>query len=210
MAAKKTVTAKKVKTAAKPQSARAKVRAAKADLPPSERPRQSNKERAYKKNARLMYVEQAMTVGEIAKACSVRERTIFAWKMRDKEAGSDWDQLRTAHILGPGGPDSIVHEFVPRFFKLMRASIDELDKPGVNVPIGERVKMITSLTDSMTKASSAVGKLMPQLNEMTVALRLVSVLTKFVSKHFPQHASVIAEILEPFGDHIVDQFGSGG
>jgi DNA polymerase I-like protein with 3'-5' exonuclease and polymerase domains len=195
---------------AKPDSVRSKARAATAHLPPSERPRQSRAERGYKKLARLMYVEESATIEKVAAFFKVSAKTIGNWKMRDKERGQDWDQMRTAYILGPGGTDSIVHEFVPRFFRLMRQTITDIEDDKTQLTIADKVKFTTSLTDCMSKATSAVGKLMPQLNEMTIALRVITHLQKFIGKSFPQHNQVFAEILEPFGDYVLEHFGKDG
>jgi hypothetical protein len=194
-----------------PGSLRATRRAETAHLPPPERSRQSRKARAYQRHARLMYVEEGSYMKDIAAHFEVAERTVLNWKMRDKESGNDWDKARSAYLIGPGGPDSIVHVFVPLFFKLMNDTMKRVQnaKPE-EINIADQVSMITRLTDSSVKAANAIGKLQPQLNELSIALKMLDALRKFTAQRFPQHSAAFAEMLEPFGEEVLAQFGNEG
>ena len=44
-------------------------------------------------------------------------------------------------------------------------------------------------------------------NELSVALRVIQMLTEFVRRQFPQHAAALLEVLEPFADEVAEKLG---
>lgn len=157
---------------------------------------------SYKREAFRLYVQEHRTPEQIAAATGVSERTVQKWMAAAREAGKPWDEARAAFLLGPDGPQSITTKFVPTFFALMNQTITDLqNKPDMDVL--DRVKALTSITDATVKAANALGRLNPQLDRLGVAMQVIKILSEFISREFPQHKAAFAEVLDPFGHHII-------
>ena len=156
----------------------------------------------YKREAYRLYVEDSKTPAQVAKAVNVTERTVQNWMARARERGESWDKARSAYMLGPGGPESITHTFVPLFFGLMNSTIRDLDQKK-DMEVLDRVNALTRLTDACVKASNALGRLNPTLNRASLAMEFLKLLSDYIVREFPQHKAAFAEILEPFGQHLI-------
>lgn len=156
----------------------------------------------YKREAFRLYVEESKTPEQVARAVGVTKRTVENWMARARERGEAWDKARSAFMLGPGGPESITHTFVPLFFGLMNSTIRDLDSKK-DMDVMDKVSALTRLTDASVKASNALGKLNPNLNRLSTAMEVIKLFNEFIAREFPQHRPAFSEILEPFGQYIV-------
>ena len=156
----------------------------------------------YKREAFRLYVEESKTPADIARAVGKSERTVQNWMARARERGEAWDKARAAYMLGPGGPESITHTFVPLFFALMNSTIRELDAKK-DMDVLDKVAALTRLTDASVKASGALGRLNPSLNRASLVMEYLKLQSEFIMREVPQHKLVFAEILEPFGQYLV-------
>lgn len=71
----------------------------------------------------------------------------------------------------------------------------------------EKTQALASLADSFNKMVSASRRVLPETNELSVALRVIQMLTEFVRRQFPQHAAALLEVLEPFADEVAEKLG---
>lgn len=155
-----------------------------------------------KREARRLYVEESKTPADIARLIGKTERTVQNWMARAREAGDPWDKARAAYMLGPGGPESITHMFVPLFFGLMNTTIQQVrDKPDMDVM--EKITALTKLTDASVKASNALGRLNPTLNRASMVTEYLKLTAEFVAQKFPQHREAFLEVLRPLAEHLV-------
>ncbi len=67
---------------------------------------------------------------------------------------------------------------------------------------------MVALGDAMVKVTASAGKLAPRISELGVAQSVVDHLVAFVQEQFPEHVSVVEEILVPFGERIRSAFTS--
>lgn len=157
-----------------------------------------------KRKARAEYVFQRKNQQMIATSLGVAASTIRRWKQEAKTKGDDWDVQRTAHMIAGEGLDCVITTVVEEFMMMAQSLIEELKKPDQSVE--KRVSQITSLADAMVKMTNSAGKLAPKISELGVAQDVVRRLAEFVREDFPEHAPAILEILEPFGETLVEAY----
>lgn len=153
-----------------------------------------------KRKARSDYVYRRMMQSTIAAAYGISEATVGRWKKAAKDGGDDWDKARTAHVIAGEGVEVVVSSVVEDFMIQAQAILDEI-KDG-NHTTAEKVGMLVSLSDAMTKMAASAKRFAPKVSELGVAQDVVAKLLEFVRENFPQHANTILEILEPFGEHL--------
>ncbi|MBF0192278.1 MAG: DUF1804 family protein [Magnetococcales bacterium] len=134
----------------------------------------------------------------------VSEATARGWKQRVADTPEDWDKLRAARTLATGG-HGVVQQILGDFLELHGEAIREVK--GATLAADERVALLASLTDSLSKTMSALGKAAPRLSELGIALEVLTSLADFARNHHPKAAQPILEILEPFGAELVKRYG---
>lgn len=149
-----------------------------------------------KRKARSDYVHRRMMQSTIAAAYGLSEATVGRWKKAAKEAGDDWDKARTAHVIAGEGVEVVVSSVVEDFMIQAQAILDEI-KVGSHTTI-EKVNMLVSLSDAMTKMAASAKRFAPKVSEFGVAQDVMAKLLEFVRTSFPQHSAAILEIIEPF------------
>lgn len=113
----------------------------------------------------------------------------------------------TGAVLAGEGLDVVVSSVVEDFVIMAQALLDEV-KNNKDLSIDQKIKHMVALGDAMVKVTASAGKLAPKISELGVAQSVVQHLIAFVQEQFPQHISVVQEILVPFGDRIASAFSS--
>jgi hypothetical protein len=155
-----------------------------------------------RRKARSDYVHRRMMQSTIALAYGISEATVGRWKKAAKTAGDDWDKARTAHVIAGEGVEVVVSSVVEDFMIQAQAILDEI-KTGTH-STAEKVGMLVSLSDAMTKMAASAKRFAPRVSELGVAQDLMAKLLDFVRENFPGHAKVIMEIIEPFTDRLAE------
>lgn len=164
-----------------------------------------------KRQARSEFIYKRKTLALIALSCGVSANTVGRWKRAAKDMGDDWDTARAAHMIAGEGLDAVIVTVVEEFMLMAQATIEDLKTDNSKakedqMPITTRITMMTSLADAMTKMTASAGKLAPKISELGVAQAVVQQLLEFVRENYPQHSTVILEILQPFGDELTGNF----
>lgn len=158
-----------------------------------------------RRKARAEYVYKRLPGALIAVQLRISEATFARWKRAAKEAGDDWDMARAANTIAGQGLEAVVSHVVEDFTVMAQALLDEI-KQNHGLTPGDKVKYLTSLADAMQKMVASAGKLAPKISELGVAQDVLRRLLDFVRAEFPQHAAAILEIIQPFGDHLVEAY----
>ena len=158
-----------------------------------------------KKLARRRYVFERQSMPTIALLISVSETTIRRWKKAAKDAGDDWDVARSAHMIAGQGLEAVVSAVVEDVVILTQSTIDAI-KADEQIGAESKVKLITSLADSMNKMVAAAGRAAPKVSELGVAQDVLKRLAGFIREHHPKHAEAFLEVLEPFGEHLIEVY----
>lgn len=96
----------------------------------------------------------------------------------------------------------VVSSVVEDFIIQAQAILDEI-KTGDHTT-QEKVGMLVSLSDAMTKMAASAKRFAPKVSELGVAQDVMAKLLDFVRDQFPQHAAAILEIIEPFGERLAE------
>ena len=147
-----------------------------------------------------------MMQSTIATAYGLSEATVGRWKKAAKAAGDDWDKARTAHVIAGEGVEVVVSSVVEDFMIQAQAILDEI-RDGMHTT-REKVDMLVSPSDAMTKMAAAAKRFAPKISEFGVAQDVMAKLLAFVKDAFPQHAATILEIIEPFAARLAETYNS--
>lgn len=159
-----------------------------------------------RRKARSDYVYRRMTGATIAAAYGISAATFSRWKKAAKAAGDDWDIARSASVIAGEGMEAVVSSVLEDFMIMAQSLLDEI-KNG-ELPMEAKVRNLVALADAMTKMTASAGKLAPKISELGVAQDVMRQLLDFVRQNFPQHASAILEIVEPFGESLAGLYTS--
>ncbi len=138
-------------------------------------------------------LEQASTLAKVAYTTAKR------WKSKALDEGDDWDKIRTAATLGSGDVEQLSQQILVEMLVQFNATLD-LIKADSEMPALTRVDLLSSLMDNIHKSMSAMKKFLPEANSLSIGMTVIRGLAEFVQEKYPQHGSVLVEILEPFGD----------
>lgn len=158
-----------------------------------------------RRKARSDYVYRRMTMATISVTLNVSQATLGRWKKAAKANGDDWDMARAASTIAGEGLDTVVSSVTEDFVIMAQALLDEV-KNNKDLTLDQKIKHMVALGDAMVKVTASAGKLAPKISELGVAQSVVQHLVGFVQEQFPQHISVVQEILIPFGDRIATAF----
>lgn len=159
-----------------------------------------------RRKARSDYVYRRMMQSTIAAAYGVSEATVGRWKRAAKDDGDDWDKARSAHVIAGEGVEVVVSTVVEDFMIQAQAILDEI-KEGRHTT-AEKVSMLVSLSDAMTKMAASAKRFAPKVSELGVAQDVMAKLLDFVREEFPHHSAAILEIIEPFGARLTEIYTS--
>ena len=159
-----------------------------------------------RRKARSDYVFRRFTLATIAAANGISQTTVGRWKKQAKSEGDDWDAARTAHVIAGEGVEAVVSTVVEDFMIQAQSILDEI-KTG-NHSVKEKVDMLVSLSDAMTKMAASAKKFAPKVSELGVAQDVMTKLLNFVKDEFPHHAETILEIIEPFAERLSEMYAT--
>lgn len=165
-----------------------------------------------KREARSEFIYKRKPLGMIGLKVGVSANTIGRWKRAAKKRGDDWETARAAHMIAGQGLDAVITTVVEEFMIMAQSAIEDLKADGLKKPddrmsIKDRISMMTSLADAMTKMTTSAGKLAPKISELGVAQDVIKRLMEFVRDDYPEHASIMLQISEPFVEHLVEAYG---
>lgn len=154
---------------------------------------------------RAAYIHDALPLDQAAARAGVPASTATRWKKQAKAEGDDWDKARAASMLAMGGTDDVARQVLTDYLVQHKSLLDDLRESVL--PPQARASVLASLADSFNKAVAASRRVMPETNELALALEVLGLLGEFVREHFPGHAQALLEVLEPFGFELSRHYG---
>lgn len=161
--------------------------------------------RLKKSEVRRRYVADRQPLTGAAAIAGVSYSTARQWKAQALQANDDWDKARDAETLRDGTTDELNRVVLNEFVPLFRSTILELSAQ--TLPATVKAEAISRLSDAYAKAVKAAGAVDPTIARLAWAMDVLKSLAEFVQVKFPQHAGAVLEILEPFGQHLAEQYG---
>lgn len=138
-------------------------------------------------------IEQAAAQADVPLATARR------WKSEALAAGDDWDKFQAASLIVAGGGFDQALGRVAAGVILRCESLLERIGSDLEIDPIDATKAIGSLTDSLAKARAATKGMLPEADELGVALQVIKRLTAFIQDRYPQHIGGLAEVLPAFG-----------
>jgi len=155
---------------------------------------------------RAAFVHDHLPLGEAARKAGVSPATAARWKREARAAGEDWDKLRAATLLAGEGVEAVARQMLADYVTQHQALMEQITG-NAELSAADKVSMLASLADSFNKTVAASRRVLPETNELAVALQVVSRLADFVRARFPQYGPAFVDILEPFGDELAKVYG---
>jgi hypothetical protein len=148
---------------------------------------------------RKHYVFDRLSLEQASTLAGVAYTTAKRWKSSAEADGDDWDKVRTAATMGGGDLEQLSQQILTEMLIQFNATLD-LIKADTEMAAVQRVDLLSSLMDNIHKSMSAMRRFLPEANSLAIGMQVIRGLAEFVQAKFPQHGSVLIEILEPFGE----------
>ena len=125
-----------------------------------------------RRQAERLYVEEALSVAEIAAELDVPAQTIYRWlsEVRGKD-GCDWDEQRRQFALSPQAMVDIYAKGFKRWILRIQQDIDQMANPKV--------------ADAIAKHISTLKKLDPRFNYLGAILDVIQITDDYLKRHDP-------------------------
>ena len=107
--------------------------------------------------------------------------------------------------MAGGGIESAARQMLAGLITQYQATICELEVAQIDA--AEKVSMLASLADAYNKTINASKRVLPETNELAVAMGVVQRLATFIKERHPEHIAAFAEVLGPFGDELAVAYG---
>lgn len=161
--------------------------------------------RLKKSEVRRRYVVDRQPLTGAASIAKVSYSTARQWKREAMDKGDDWDKARDAETLRDGTAEELTRVVLNEFVPMFRSTILSLSNE--DMPATDKAEAISRISDAYAKTVKAAGAVDPSVARLAWAMDVLKLLAEFVQLKFPQHAAAVLEILEPFGQHLAEQFG---
>lgn len=162
-----------------------------------------------KYQVRDSYVNGLLSLTAAAACVDVAEGTVRRWKAEAAKQGDDWDLARTAARRAKGPVGEFTTDFVEEFSLQVAATFELLKSKGDDLPLDQRTKILSSLTDMMSKVMKVSGG-NANIARRTVAAEVIKKLAEFVSTRFPDFAPQFVVILQAFAPVIDREMSEHG
>lgn len=131
--------------------------------------------------------------------------TAAKWKRKALLEGDDWDKARAARLLSNEGAEAVTSALLIEFVTLFQSTIESV-KETENMSALAKAEVLSRLGDAYHKTMSAARKGTPEVNKLAVGMDVINLLASFIGTRYPQHAAILIEVLEPFGQHLTESF----
>ncbi|EIP88590.1 DNA-binding protein [Burkholderia humptydooensis MSMB43] len=131
--------------------------------------------------------------------------TARRWKADSLAQGDDWDKAQAAQLIAGGGIEGAARQMLAGLVTQYQATMDELD--GAEMKPADKVALLASLADAYNKTINASKRILPETNELAIAMGVVQRLAAFIKDRHPEHVGAFADVLGPFGDELAIAYG---
>ncbi len=151
-----------------------------------------------KNEVRKKYIFDGLSLASVSVLVDVPYGTVARWKKQARQMGDDWDKVRSAHLLADDGIESVAQKVLPKMIRLVDTVTEQVEKDEIS---GEaKAKIIASLFDSFHKAVSSNRKMMPETDELAVAIKVLNLQKQHIAENYPELTNDFHEVLSTFGE----------
>lgn len=156
--------------------------------------------------ARAAYIHDNLPLEQISAKLGISAPTLTRWKRDAKKQGDCWDKLRAANLMAGEGIESVQRQMLAEYVNQHKTLLESVLVQS-DIATADKVRAISSLADSFTKMIAASRKILPETNELAIALDTLSLLGDYIRREFPHYGAAFVEVLEPFGEEITKKYG---
>lgn len=136
-----------------------------------------------------------------AAAHGVPYPTAVSWKSAAKKNGDDWDIARRARQMSSAGAmemfSQILEEVGAQYLNTLT-----LVKESKDLPIVARGDILASMVDGMSKCAKLAGLVNPQVNELSIAMKVIRLFHDHVAEHRPDMRLTFVDLTAEFGEDL--------
>jgi len=133
--------------------------------------------------AKKLYIEDGLDLGEIGKRLNVPEATVRRWRLEDREAGTDWDQDR----------EQIRMTSLSAYRETLKIAIDKLKRIATSGEIDVKE------ADAIVKIIKAAKSLYKDVDNLGNILLAMTEFTDFLAEREPDLLTRLRPYLSEFG-----------
>ena len=122
--------------------------------------------------------------------------TARRWKADAKANGDDWDKVKAAHVLAGESTEDLGRAMLSALMLQYNTIMHEMQT--AKMPAESKASLLASLADSFNKAISASKKVLPETQEVAVAIRTVRLLAEFIGDKYPELMGDFAMMFDDF------------
>lgn len=123
--------------------------------------------------------------------------------MNARKAKPAADKLQTARKLAGKDIEEMSRAILGGFLRQYHQTMDMMEDATLEeMPPSERARLLAGLADALTKTTAACARLMPETDKLATALEVLELLGETVKIRYPQHLSVLTELIEPLGEAV--------
>jgi hypothetical protein len=152
--------------------------------------------RETRERLRRLYVFDNQPLETAALQCNVSISTARRWRDESIADGDNWERARAAQLLASDGVEATARAALAGFLTQYQACMDELAT--CELAPAQKVGLFAQLADSYTKIVSASRRVLPETDELAVAMDVVRYLAGHVRDHHAAHAPALLTVLESF------------
>ena len=155
---------------------------------------------------RAAYIYSQLPLEQAAAKYQIPTGTARRWKDKAKAAGDDWDKLQAAYTLAGDGLESVSRQVLMGFL-LQHQTVMEQLQSDTELSAMQKADMLTSMADAFNKTVAASRRVLPETNQLAVALGVIEDFAGYVQKNKPEVLPAFVELLEGFGVIVEQKHG---
>ncbi|KMV85308.1 hypothetical protein HMPREF9685_01933 [Klebsiella oxytoca 09-7231] len=159
-----------------------------------------------REKVRRLYIQSQLSLQIVSSQCGVSFATAARWKKDAQDSGDDWDKLRAANVLAGNGMEDVGRAILMGLLVQYQTTIEQLNVDS-QLPPQARVELLASLSDAFNKSTVASKRVLPETSQLATAMEVITMLSTFISEHYPKHMEAFVQVLEPFGNEVQKHYG---
>lgn len=154
---------------------------------------------------RRLYVFDQQPLETAALQCNVSISTARRWRDDAMADGDNWERARAAQLLAADGVEATARAALAGFLTQYQACMDELAT--CELAPAQKVGLFAQLADSYTKIVSASRRVLPETDELAVAMDVIRHLAEHVRDNHAGLAPALLTALESFQGRLSEIYG---
>ena len=137
----------------------------------------------------------------VAAANGVPYSTAVSWKTADKKAGNDWDVARRARQVSGAGAQELFSHILEEVGTQFINTLD-LVKRSPDLSVTARSEILIGMVDGLSKAAKLAGLVNPQVNELSIGMKVIRLFHDHVAEHKPEMRLQLVDLIAEFGQDL--------